>query len=129
MTGLTSSQQIEFNRTLKDRYRELWSKVQRELAAAQPYGVLAGETHDREDEATADLLVDIDLALIHRDIGEMRDIEAALERILQQSYGTCSDCGTRIELPRLRAWPTAKRCHGCQVRHEQRHASTRGPTL
>jgi RNA polymerase-binding protein DksA len=129
MASLNPSLQTEFTRALKSRYRELWSSVQRELASAQPYAALAGETHDLEDEAVADLLVDIDLALIHRNIGEMRDIEAALERILDQSYGVCTDCGADIDPERLHAWPTAKRCLECQTRYERLHTPTRGPTL
>lgn len=129
MAILAPSQLTEFSRTLKRNYRELWDDVQRGLANARPYAELAGEVHDLEDEATADVLVDVNLADIHRRIGEMRDIEAALQRILEQSYGICTDCGADVAVERLRAWPTAKRCHDCQARYERLHQSTRGPTL
>lgn len=129
MTHLTQALLTDFTRTLKSRYRELWADVQNDLANARPYAELAGEAHDREDEATADVLVDVNLADIHLRIGEMRDIEAALQRILDRSYGTCTDCAADIALERLRAWPTAKRCRDCQARYERLHQSTRGPTL
>lgn len=129
MSAISQEKRAEFTVILKRRYRELWSDIQRELAAAAPYGEIAGETHDLEDEATADLLVDINLADIHRNIGEMRDIEAALERIAARSYGTCCDCSEDIARERLRAWPTAKRCQPCQQRFERQHASSQGPKL
>lgn len=129
MPPLSQEQSTEFSRILKSRYRELWGDVQRELANAQPYSDIAGETHDLEDQATADVLVDINLADIHRDIGEMRDIESALERIIERSYGTCSDCGGDIGLDRLRAWPTAKRCQPCQGLHERQYATPKHASM
>lgn len=129
MSSLTEAQRTEFARLLKRRYRELWADVQRELGEAQPYAELAGEAHDLEDEGTADVLVDLNLADIHRDIAEMRDVDAALHRILDRSYGLCTDCGGEIPLARLRAYPTAKRCQPCQRRYEQTHLRTSGPTL
>jgi RNA polymerase-binding protein DksA len=129
MPPLSQQQYTGFTRILKRRYREVWGDVQRELANAVPYADIAGEAHDLEDQATADVLVDINLADIHRNIGEMRDIEAALERIVGQSYGVCLDCGADIGEQRLQAWPTALRCLPCQTSYERLHASTRGPSL
>jgi RNA polymerase-binding protein DksA len=126
---LTQEQRKEFRITLKQRYRDLWSDVQRELAAAEPYRELAGETHDAEDEATADVLVDINLADIHRDICEMRDIEAALQRLAGGNYGECVDCSSDIGLERLRAYPTAERCQPCQRQYEHLHVRRSGTTL
>jgi len=129
MPSLNQQQRTEFTRILKRRYRELWSDIQREVGSSAPYSEIAGEARDLEDDATADVLVDVNLADIHRNIGEMRDIEAALERILGGSYGICTECSTDIGTERLHAWPTAKRCQPCQVRYERTHATTRGTTL
>lgn len=128
---LTPAHRTEFASVLKRRYRELWDDVQREVASAdaEPYQDVAGEVHDRQEEAFADVLVDINLAAIHRDIGEMRDIETALERIGSGVYGVCVECGTEVGLARLRAYPTAKRCRPCQEFHERTHLRTTGPSL
>ncbi|MEL5989837.1 TraR/DksA family transcriptional regulator [Microbacterium phosphatis] len=45
--------------------------------------------------------------------GELRDIDAALERIDAGTYGVCEVCGEAIPEGRLLARPTAARC----VRH------------
>jgi hypothetical protein len=44
---------------------------------------------------------------------EIAEVEAALGRIAQGSYGTCSSCGGPLGLQRLRAIPEARFCLGC----------------
>jgi DnaK suppressor protein len=50
------------------------------------------------------------------------DIEDALRRIDDATYGACEACGCAIELPRLKALPFAKKCMACQ------NAAERGRT-
>lgn len=50
------------------------------------------------------------------------DIEDALRRIDDGSYGACESCGGAIERPRLKALPFAKKCLACQ------NAAERGRT-
>ena len=58
-----------------------------------------------------------------RDAEELRDIEAARERMARGHYGQCIDCGTDIPPARLRAQPWAARCVACQERYERTHAT------
>ncbi|MBM7829847.1 RNA polymerase-binding protein DksA [Agromyces cerinus] len=44
---------------------------------------------------------------------ELADIDHALARIDDGSYGFCGDCGKRITVPRLEARPTAELCIDC----------------
>ena len=91
--------------------------------------LLADRVNDLEDDSVADLIVDLDLAEIDRDLEELRDVEAALERIKQQSYGVCVDGQESIPYERLTAYPTAKRCVPCQRMHEKTYAHKATPTL
>ena len=50
----------------------------------------------------------------------LADVEDALGRIVDGSYGTCRHCGKPIELARLKALPTAVSCYVCQERLEHR---------
>ena len=50
------------------------------------------------------------------------DVEDAIRRIDEGSYGACEACGKAIERPRLKALPFAKKCLGCQ------NAAERGRT-
>jgi RNA polymerase-binding transcription factor DksA len=45
--------------------------------------------------------------------GELADIDAALARIREGSYGVCVACGGPMGLQRLRAIPEARYCLGC----------------
>lgn len=69
---------------------------------------------DREDNTTeveqyADTLpVEITLEK------KLRDIIAALEKMEKGTYGICIECGEEIEIERLRANPSARRCIKCK---------------
>jgi RNA polymerase-binding transcription factor DksA len=55
--------------------------------------------------------------LDHRDQREVSAIDAALGRLDDGSYGRCERCSGDIELPRLRAVPTARACTACGRHH------------
>jgi DnaK suppressor protein len=44
---------------------------------------------------------------------ELAEVDAALGRIVDGSYGTCISCGGPLGLQRLRAIPEARLCLGC----------------
>ena len=46
---------------------------------------------------------------------QVREIEAALERLPGSRYGVCERCGESISPQRLYAVPWARRCFGCQT--------------
>jgi DnaK suppressor protein len=47
-----------------------------------------------------------------------QQIEEALARLHEGSYGTCADCGIEISEKRLKALPFARRCVACQEKAE-----------
>lgn len=83
------------------------------------YHALADRVGDFEERSVADLLTDIDLSEIDRDVRELKDIEAALTRIAEGVYGVCVDCEEPISFERLEKLPSAARCHDCQERFER----------
>jgi RNA polymerase-binding protein DksA len=108
------------NIVLQERLDSLLEEVRQELLKSddEQYVQLADQVHDVEEQSVADLLADVNLAIIDLHIHEVRDIEAALIRIRTGTFGACIDCGEEIGYPRLQAYPIAKRCHDCQVRSE-----------
>jgi RNA polymerase-binding transcription factor DksA len=116
---------------LQDREATLREEIRQELLASdeEHYIDLAGQVHDLEEESVADLLIDLDLAIIDMHINEIRDIEAALRRMNVGAYGVCIECDDEVEVDRLRAFPTAKRCLLCQENYERNHAGNNTPTL
>ncbi len=93
------------------------------------YADIAGRVSDLEDQSLADLLVDVNLAQVTRDVEEIRAVERALRRIALGTYGVCVSCGQPIERERLEAYATANRCAVCQRAYEHDHATTRTPRL
>lgn len=124
---LSDAQINELKQDLKSRFREIREEIRQELLASdnEQYIDLAGQVHDMEEESVADLLVDLNLAIIDRHIRELQAIDAALLRIAKNEYGICIDCGGEIGYPRLKANPAAARCHDCQERYEHTHAASK----
>lgn len=129
MPELSEKQLQQLQQRLRNRREELREIIHRELANAsrEDYTELAGMVHDAGDESFAELLRGINLTTRARELDEIRDVEAALERIRNGTYGRCLDCGDAITYERLDAYPTAKRCITCQSRHENRRGG-RDPT-
>lgn len=125
MTSGLSEEQIKIlEAKLRQRFDELRETIRSELSASdeEHYQELAGRVHDLGDESMADLLTDLAIASIDREITEIREVEAALQRVPQGSYGICNDCGAPIGFERLSAQPAASRCVVCQDKFEKTHA-------
>jgi RNA polymerase-binding transcription factor len=70
----------------------------------------ATETYDRE----------LDYTLEENSEHVLAEIEAALRRIDEGTYGVCSSCGKPIPEDRLEALPWATLCIDCQRERERR---------
>jgi DnaK suppressor protein len=101
--------QSELDRQLVDHQNGL-SRVEhaRELLA-----------QDSDDVSHREAAREMDMALSDRDISELGAVSAALLRLKEGRYGTCSDCGEAIAFDRLKVEPWALRCIGCEGRHER----------
>jgi RNA polymerase-binding transcription factor len=129
--ALTPKQLDELKDTLTKRHKALAEETHADAAKAREnvYSQTTGPVADAGDEASADLISDVENAELSRDLQELREIESALARMTEGSYGTCIDCGGEIELGRLRSEPTAKRCFACQSAHEKKFIQPGKPTL
>jgi DnaK suppressor protein len=131
MTNLSASQRDEFAQRLASRRQTLRAEVQRELQNSDDPRVAGfkNELAATEDWVLADILADLDIAMVTRDIAELSAVEAALGRLEDGSYGVCSGCGEPIGWPRLNAQPTAERCIACQEKLELRTGRPGHPAL
>jgi DnaK suppressor protein len=93
------------------------------------YRTLAGEVTDVGDESVGAEIAGIDNAIIGHHVDDVREIEGALARIADGTYGRCADCGAEIEYARLRAYSTCARCEPCQAVHEKTFAGGRHSSL
>jgi DnaK suppressor protein len=110
-----------------------WLEVERrDLVAsiARTEAELATPVDDRgEDTTTSQHPADVASDLYAREIAiltdltlreQVADIDAALARMDNGTYGMCVDCGDRVPEARLDVHPQAARCVACQTREERR---------
>ena len=86
---------------------------------------LTAGPHDRGEESLVNALMGVHYAGVAHDLEEARDVEAALARVGEGSYGFCTECAMEIPEARLAAYPSAKRCRTCQERHETARPAVR----
>jgi DnaK suppressor protein len=131
MSHLTQQQLNQLKKKLDDRYQILLTEVRAELdtnGKQNLEGLHAG-TGDAGDESVADLLADLGATMVDRQVQELREIEAARDRMRSGSYGECIKCGSEIPFERLLAYPTALRDVPCQNQYERNYAHEGRPTL
>ncbi|HEY9147433.1 MAG TPA: TraR/DksA C4-type zinc finger protein [Gammaproteobacteria bacterium] len=123
MSHLSEEQLAELKQTLEVQRRQLRQDIREELLRSddEQYSELAGQVHDSGDESVADLLSDINTAVIGQSIKALREVEAAQERLREGYYGSCEDCEVEIPYERLKAYPAARRCIADQERYEKLH--------
>jgi len=73
---------------------------------------------DPMDQITAEANREESSSAINRKLASLHEVEDALERIADGSYGTCIDCEEPIAEKRLAARPAAPRCIPCQERFD-----------
>jgi RNA polymerase-binding transcription factor DksA len=111
-------------RTTNTRFRERLLARRRELLLRY-YDTLAladeEQTHERElvDAANEQWDLRVLSAMSDADASALEGVLAALHRLETGSYGTCADCGGRIEPERLHILPEAAFCYECAEYAEQ----------
>jgi RNA polymerase-binding protein DksA len=119
MAAVQADQVRRVRARLEERVAVLGREIASKSDPAAPTGEATGPVVDdlaaRGEELTRQMVTDAERA---RDAAELRDIEAALTRLRQGSYGECVDCGVDIAPARLEAQPAAARCIECQSAYE-----------
>lgn len=112
----------EFCALLQAQRKQLLDEVREKIAASGEGLGFVNQSKITDDDGLADAAAEMEVAMVIRESQELQDIEAALARIADGSYGSCRDCGEEIGRARLKAYPTAERCLPCQERNEHRHS-------
>ena len=77
-------------------------------------GIAIEKSADQMDEIQYASERDLAIQNVDRDSALLRQVQAALRRILEGSFGSCIDCDSAISPKRLAAVPWASRCIACQ---------------
>lgn len=132
MTQLTQNEIELIESKLRQRQHDLLEEVRNELDERENQhlaALMGNDPGDSCDVSLADVLADLSIVRVDRQINELREIERKLIQIKEGSLNECMDCGVEIGLQRLLAYPTAMRCVSCQGRHEQMYAHEGHPSL
>jgi DnaK suppressor protein len=132
MTQRLDSKQLESLRAaMHARAKQLREDIGQALlrSDSEHYLQIADEVRDLPDESFADLVFDVGLAEIDRDLEELRALDRALLHLNDGTYGICEVCDRPIEFARLQATPGAHRCIDCQTIYERTHFQKYGHTL
>jgi DnaK suppressor protein len=84
---------------------------------------------DSVDMSVQDVSQELALRLGERESQNVADIDQALMRIDEGTYGQCARCGKTIDERRLEAMPTARYDAACQTEIEANNGMDDAPTL
>ena len=119
-TNLTSEQISQLKTTLNEERKRLRMEIADALRDSdfEHHRTLVESIQDDSDGAITHVLQALDLEIFELHRASLHDIDVALQRITDGSYGVCVGCEEPIEFARLNSYPTAKRCRSCQSKHE-----------
>jgi DnaK suppressor protein len=93
-------------------------QMQWERLSAVEYESIGYGNH-MADDATKAFDQTVDVALKRKVGATLEEVDRALAKFDNGTYGLCEACGGRIDRARLEALPHAKYCMECQSRQEQ----------
>jgi DnaK suppressor protein len=112
------SRDHELRKILEGRRRELVDEVQGKVRDARRDHHKEREVLDVGESSEIDIQGEIAFAVIEIKADTLREIDTALRRLDEGSYGDCYECGEEITKARLRALPFAVRCKACEEARE-----------
>lgn len=121
--GLSENQFADIAQQLEVERRELLEQMRQQMRESEQSdrSDRLSQLKDPGDYSVADVMSDMALEQLDREVEKLRAISDAERRIQQGTYGECEDCGVEIQAARLLAQPTASRCIDCQEKFEREH--------
>jgi len=122
-----AEKRAQFRQLLLDQLRQYTEQIRSDQASALELN--NEDVKDSVDLSVLDLNKEIMFRLGERDSQTVADIDQALLRIEEGSYGICGRCGKPIDERRLEAVPTARYDAVCQAAIETANGEDDNPTL
>ena len=108
----------KIHKELKEKKTEILNRLMKDRE--QYYENLKGDGGDLADEASESIEREIIYDLSIAEKNEVEEIDEAIKRIEDGTYGTCDTCGGKIPLGRLEAKPYARLCMECREEEERK---------
>jgi DnaK suppressor protein len=106
-------------RLLALRARLLGDMTQMEDDALNDHNTTSSISTDMEERGSDHADQEVTIRLLGSDKDTFEQVEAAIERIENGSYGRCEECGEKIPESRLDAIPYTARCIRCASQQEE----------
>ena len=102
----------------EEQIREQRRRLRQRLATANGEDMQEQAPDDEGAAATRNLIEDLELDTRQRRFKLLSDIEFALQRLKEGTYGICESCGEEISERRLQALPWAQLCLECAEKRQ-----------
>ncbi len=112
---MTDEQLAHFKLKLQQMSDELLSEANRTITEMTDS---SGNYPDPTDRATAESDRNFELRIRDRERKLLAKVKEALERIENDEYGVCEECGEDIGVARLEARPVTTLCIHCKTKQE-----------
>jgi len=114
-------------KTIKDMLVKMREELVKEIARRSRATTEAGvqDIGDILDSVSEERTRELDMILTDREKRKLQQIDDAIDRIDENLYGLCDECGVKIPKARLKVLPFAKFCVECQEKMERDEKYTR----
>ncbi|HET8682841.1 MAG TPA: TraR/DksA family transcriptional regulator [Micromonosporaceae bacterium] len=119
----TAAETEKIRAALAGRREELRSEYDQtlaEIAELQRDRLTDSAGDDQADTGTKTFEREQEISLANNILERINQVERALERLDDGSYGWCERCGNQIPVERLAAFPSATLCVTCKQLEERR---------
>jgi DnaK suppressor protein len=113
----------EIRGALKERHSDLrteYDQTVADIAELQRDRLTDSAGDDQADTGTKTFEREQEISLANNILERITQVERALERLDEGSYGWCERCGNAIPVERLAAFPSATLCVSCKQLEERR---------
>lgn len=124
---MNHKQRHHFKKLLLAELRRHAQQINAEQARA--LDIANDDLRESSDLALRDVIQELALKLSDHESKIVADIDQALMRMREGSYGMCVRCGHEIDERRLEAVPTARYDAACQAEIEAARGDGAGPSL
>lgn len=104
----------------RDELQEEYDQTLTDITELQRERLTDSAGDDQADTGTKTFEREQEITLANAILDRVNQVERALERLDEGSYGWCERCGTPIPVERLAAFPSATLCVSCKQLEERR---------
>ena len=112
---------------IKDMLLKMREELVRGIARRSKESASTGvsDIGDILDSVSEERTRELDMILTDREKQKLKQIDDALDKIEENNYGLCEECGVKIPRARLKVVPFAKYCVECKEAIEREEKYTR----